>query len=214
MTVKLATTALLAAATLVPAFAQAQTRAAARPAATAAAPAAATANAITGQPIAGVCVYNDDRAVATSSVGKAAAARMQALKAQVQAELQGEQTAIQTDAKALEAKRATLSAAQLQTQAQPLQQRAEALDRKAQLRSRELEATGGRALQQIHTAIVPIVSQISSSRNCSVLLNGESVMAVNPAMDVTDAVVTQLNTRMSTITFDRANLAAQAGGAR
>lgn len=213
MTVKLATALVLAAATLVPAFAQAQTRAAARPTA-AAAPASATANAITGQPIAGICVYNDDRAVATSSVGKAAAARMQALKSQTTAELQGEASALQTDAKAFEAKRATLSAQQLQAQAQPLQQRQDALERKAQLRSRELEATGGRALQQIHTAIVPIVSQISSSRNCSVLLNGESVMAVNPAMDVTDAVVAQLNTRMSTITFDRANLAAQAGAGR
>ena len=41
------------------------------------------------------------------------------------------------------------------------------------------------------------------------LLNGEAVMAANPAMDLTQDITTALNGRMSTITFDRETAPAQ-----
>lgn len=198
----------------------AQSRRAARPAASApgaasSAVGAAAINAVPGTPISGLCAYNDDRSVGLSTVGKAAASRMQQLRAQVTAELSAEQTSLQTDAKAVQAKRASLTQAQLQQQGGALQQRAEQLDRKAQVRSRELEVTGQKALQQIHAQIVPIVQTISAQRSCSILLSGDSVIAVNPAMDLTQAVVDQLNTRMTTISFDREHLDTQAAaGAR
>ncbi len=163
-----------------------------------------------GPPIAGMCIYADDRAIGTSSVGKAAAARMQQLRAQVAAELQAEQTSLQTDASALQAKRSTLSADQFAQQAAPIQQREQAFEQKAQLRQRELEATGAEAVQQIHVRINDILRTVYQSRNCSVLLNGEAVVTGNPAMDVTETVVTQLNGVMPTITFDRKTLPVQA----
>lgn len=213
-TISAAIAALLLAGT-VAGTADAQGRAARGAARPAAAPAAAAgANAITGPALPGICVYNDDRAISASLVGRAAANRMQQLRAQVTAELSGEQTAIQNEAKALEGRRGSLTPQQLQTQAQPLQQRAAALDNKAQLRSRELEQTGSKALQQIHNQIISIVSSVSASHNCSLLLNGEAVIASNQAMDLTEAVVQQLNARMSTISFDRENLANQAAGGR
>jgi len=49
----------------------------------------------------------------------------------------------------------------------------------------------------------PLVRAVFEERHCTVLLNGEAVMAANPAMDLTPAVVTRLNSTMSTITFDR-----------
>jgi len=188
-------------------------RAAARPAA-ASAPAAAPANAVPGPPIAGVCAYNNERAVRNSLVGRAADARLGQLQAQAGAELSAQQTSLQNDAKALEAKRASLTQAQLQQQAAPLQARAQQLNQTAQVRQREMELTTQKALQQIYTQIQPIVQSISAQRNCSILLSGESVLSVNPAMDLTPAVVEQLNTRMSTISFDREHLPAQAAAGR
>ncbi len=178
--------------------------------ATAPRPAAANLPPVThGPPIANMCVYADERAIGTSSVGKAAATRMQQLRAQVSAELQAEQTALQTDISAFNAKRATLSPEQLQAQGQPLQQRAQALDAKAAQRQRELEATGADALQQIHQRVDGILRTIYQQRGCSILLNGESVYLANPAMDVTEGVVAQLNTAMPSISFDRKTLPAQ-----
>lgn len=162
-----------------------------------------------GPALTGVCIYTDERAVGSSNVGKAAATRMQQLRAQVAAELQAEQTTLQADASALNAKKATLPADQFAAQAQPLQARADALNAKANQRQRELEATGGEALQQIHQKVDGILRTIYQQRGCSILLNGESVITANPAMDISDLVIAQLNAVMPTITFDRKILPAQ-----
>jgi len=158
-----------------------------------------------GPPIPGMCVYADDRAIGTSNVGKAAASRMQQLRAQVQAELQAEQTPLQADVSALRAKNLPESDPQWAA----LAQREQALRTKATQRQRELEATGQDALQQIHTRINDILRTVYQSRGCSVLLNGEAIVTANPAMDVTEAVVTQLNGVMPSITFDRKTLPPQ-----
>lgn len=162
-----------------------------------------------GVTIPGFCVYSEDRVMGTSSVGKAAATRMQQLRAQVAAELQGEDTALRTDATALQGKKATLSAEQFQAQAAPLQARAEALNQKANQRQRELEATGQDALQQIRVRLDPILRTIYQQRGCSILLTGDAVAAVKPDMDITQAVVGQLDVAMPSITFDRKVLPAQ-----
>jgi outer membrane protein len=162
-----------------------------------------------GPPIAGLCVYSDDGAMGGSLVGRAAAARLKQLQAQVAAELQGEDTVIVTDANALIAKKATLTPDQFQAQAAPIQARKDAWNAKAALRQRELEATGQEASQQIHQRIDGILRGIYQQRACSILLRGEAVAAVNPAMDLTPAVVTQLDVAMPTITFDRKVLPAQ-----
>lgn len=179
------------------------------PKSAAAAPAAALPPITHGPALANVCIYSDDRAVGSSSVGKAAASRMQQLRAQVTAELQAENTSIQTDASGLNAQKATLPADQFAAKAAPIQQRMQALEVKAQQRQRELEATGAEALQQVHQKIDGILRNIYQQRGCSILLNGESIYLANPAMDVTDAVVAQLNAAMPTITFDRKVLPAQ-----
>jgi Skp family chaperone for outer membrane proteins len=164
---------------------------------------------VSGPPIAGVCLYNRDAAVALSTAGKAAAARVQQLRAQVSAELQAEQQGIQNDAQALQAKRATLTQEQLQAQAVPLQQRNEALERKAQLRQRELEATSQKALQRFEVAMTPILRTLYQQHNCSLLLRGDVVIAANPAMDLTDQAIQQINTALPTMTFDRETLPQQ-----
>jgi Skp family chaperone for outer membrane proteins len=180
-------------------------------AATPAAPATAPAQPplVQGPPIAGVCLYNQDAAVGLSTAGKAAATRVQQLRAQVAAELQAEQQGIQTDAQALQAKRSTLTQEQLQAQAAPLQQRSEALERKAQLRQRELEATSQKALRQFETAMTPILRNLYQQHNCSLLLRGDVVIAANPTMDLTNQAVQLVNTALPTMTFDRETLTQQ-----
>ena len=167
-----------------------------------------------GPPIAGVCIFSFDRALATSTAGKAASTRLQQLTAQVQAELQPEQTSLQTDAKAFESQRATLPADQVQSRGQALQQRLSAFQQKGQLRQEELRATGSKAQQRIGAEMEPLVRAVYTARNCSLLLNGDGVLGANPAMDLTDQVVTQLNAKMPTITFDREHLDQQAAAAR
>ena len=45
---------------------------------------------------------------------------------------------------------------------------------------------------------------VVQAKTCSILFNADSALyAANPAMDISDAVVTQLNAKLPTITFDR-----------
>jgi outer membrane protein len=164
---------------------------------------------VSGPPIAGVCLYSRDAAVASSSAGKAMLARMQQLRAQAAAEIQAEQGAIKTDADALIAKRTTLSQEQFQQQAAPIQQRQEASARKAELRNQELEATGEKALQRFDVAVTPILRTLYQQHTCALLLRGDVVMGANPQMDLTSQAVQQLNVSLPTMSFDRETLPQQ-----
>lgn len=202
---------LLLASAATDALAQARGRAAPAPArapaTTAAAPAAAPAGPpIThGPPLTGVCVLSRQGAVGSSSAGKAANTRLEQLAAQVRAEVAPQETTLQNDAKAFQTAQAGLSADARQKQGQALQQRAGALQQLERTRGAQLDVTRTRALQQISARMGPIAQTVYQSHNCSILLNGDdAVFATNPAMDLTSAVVAQLNAQLPTLTFDLA----------
>jgi outer membrane protein len=156
-----------------------------------------------GPPIPGICIFSRDAAVATSTVGKAFETRYQQLRAQAAAEISGDENALKTDVQAFQAKRASMTQEQQQAAAAPLQQREQALQQKASQRQAELEYTARHQLSRIDQAMEPLVRDIYQERHCSLLLNASAVMGANPAMDITETVVSQLNTRMTAITFDR-----------
>jgi outer membrane protein len=202
----LTTTALLLALGASPAFA-----AAAAPAA--AAPAAAPITPPPGPAIPGVCVVSYERAVAQAQVGAALQTRLQQLAAQVQAELTPERTAIETEGKTLETQRSTLAPAVFEQRATALNARIEAYQQKEQQRSQELDATRQQQLQRVVAELNPIVVSIYTAQKCSVVMEAQGLVAVNPAMDLTNQAITQLNGKMPTITFERTRLDQQQGAA-
>jgi Skp family chaperone for outer membrane proteins len=180
-----------------------------------AAPAAPAAPAVThGAPIAGVCIFSSQRAVGQSLVGKAVNTRLQAIIGQVNAELTGERNALDTDVKALEAKKATLDQSALEQQAAALQVRGNAWQRKGQLRQREVEATEQKQLARVYQELDPAIRQAYQAKSCAILIERESVLLGNPAMDITDAVVVAVDARIKTLTFDRERLDQAAPGAQ
>ena len=179
------------------------------------APAAAAAPAIThGAAIPGVCIFSSQRAVAASQVGGAVDARLKIIISQVNAELTSERTAIDNEAKALDAKKATTAQDALEQQAAALQVKANAWQRKGQLRQKEVEATEQKALQRVYQELDPAIKQVYQQRTCGMLVDRESVLLANPAMDITDTVVTALNARIKTLTFDRERLDQAVPGAQ
>uniref|UniRef100_B0SZ12 Outer membrane chaperone Skp (OmpH) n=1 Tax=Caulobacter sp. (strain K31) TaxID=366602 RepID=B0SZ12_CAUSK len=178
-----------------------------------AAPAAAPA--VThGPAIAGVCIFSSQRAVGSSAVGKAVDARLKIIISQVNAELTSERTALDNDAKALDAKKATLDQSALEQQAAALQVRANAWQRKGQQRQREVEATEQKQLARVYQEMDPAIRQVYQQKTCSILIERESVLLGNPAMDITDGVVAALDARIKTLTFDRERLDQAAPGAQ
>ncbi len=187
------------------AAAQAPAAAAPRPAAAAAAAPAAPAM-THGPAIPGICVVNGERILVESAVGKAVAARLQQLGNVVRAELTAEQDALVKDAQAFQTARATLAQDAIDKRDADLQVRNNALQRKADQRQRELQATQQKAFSRITTELEPVEIQVYQQRQCSMLLSAEAVMASNPAMDITPVVITALNSRISTLSFERERL--------
>ncbi len=170
-----------------------------RPAAPVAAPAAPVRH---GPVLPGVCTYNGDQAVQASDVGKYVATRMQQIIAEVNAELTAEDTAIKNEAKAIDAARATGPTDALEARAANLQVRFNAFKRKQQLRQAEVQQTERKALMRVLQELDPIAVGVYQARNCSILL-GDGVLLGNPAMDITGQVVTGLNAKIKTFTFNR-----------
>ncbi|PHY21435.1 OmpH family outer membrane protein [Caulobacter sp. BP25] len=182
------------------------------PAAPAAAPAAP---AVThGPALTGVCIFSDKRAVGQSLVGKAVDARLRTIAQQVQAELSTERTTLENEAKALESKRATLAQDAQEQQGAALQVKANAWQRKAQLRQREVEATEQKALSRVYQEMDTPIRQVYQTQKCSLLLDRDSVMLANEAMDITPGVIAALDARIKTLTFDRERLDQQVPGAQ
>jgi Skp family chaperone for outer membrane proteins len=182
--------------------------------ATAATSGAAAPSAVaTGPAIPGMCVLSNDYVIGMSAVGKFVINRFGQLRAQVDAELNSEGGSLQNDAKALEAQRTSLSADQYDQKMGALQVRGRDLQRKADLRQRELQATQEKALGTISQQAEPIIRQLVTERNCSILLNGSAVVVASPAMDISPMVVQRLDAKIQQFAFDREHLDTQAGPA-
>jgi Skp family chaperone for outer membrane proteins len=184
-----------------------------------AAPAAPTPPAVThGPALTGVCIFSFENAIGLSKVGQYVDGRMKQIVAQTNAELTGEKNAIDNDAKALDAQRATLDQTTFEQRGSALQIRASALQRKAQLRDREVSATEQKAVARISQELGPYIQQAYQAKACSILLQRNSVIVGNPAMDITQVVVTGIDGKITQFAFDRERLdqpgvATPAGGA-
>jgi outer membrane protein len=195
-TLAAAGTAVALALTSAPAFAQAPA-----PATTAAAPPVTH-----GPAVPGLCVISVEAAIGNSTVGKYVQTRLQQLLQQTNAELNGEKTGIDNDAKALEGQRATLDQNTLEQRAAALQVRANALQRKAQQREREIQVTEQKAFGRVGEEMEPLIRTAYQQKQCSILINRNSVVLVNPASDLTPQVVTALNAKITQFAFDRERL--------
>jgi outer membrane protein len=170
-------------------------------------PAATAAPALSyGPPIAGLCAVSIDAVIANSTVGKYVDTRLEQIAAQANAELNGEKSSIDNDARALDGQRQTLDQNTFEQRASALQVRQNALERKAALRDREMQATQQQAVGRVLNEMKPLIAQSAEQKNCAIVVDRNSVVMVNPAMDITPGVVTGLNAKISQFAFDRTRL--------
>jgi outer membrane protein len=159
-----------------------------------------------GPALPGVCILSLDGAIGSSTVGKYVQTRLQQITQQVQTELTSEQNALQNEAKALDAQKGALDQGAFEQKSASLQVRAAALQRKAQLRERELQATQQKALGRVGQELEPVIRASYQQARCSLLLQRDSVILANPAMDITQSVITGLNAKITQFAFDRERL--------
>lgn len=167
-----------------------------------------------GAAIAGVCVMSLDGAIGGSTVGQYVQTRLQQIATQVEAELKAEETAITNEAQAIETGRTSLTQDAFDKRRADLQVRVNAFQRKAALREREVAVTQQKAIARVGQEMEPLIRQVYQQRQCAMLLNRDALLLSNPQMDVTSAVVTALNGKITQFAFDRERLDQQAAGAQ
>ena len=173
-----------------------------------AAAAQAQAPANPGPVIAGVCVFHNDRLLATSTAGQSVQAGMQRLVTEVQGEIQPYAAVIQTEAQQLQ--QGGAAADPQGTRRQALQQRVQEAQQLEQTRQAELQYTQQLQIRAIAQAADPILVAVYQERGCGLLLDRSAVYISNPAMDITDVVIQRLNTALPSLSFNRTPVPAQA----
>jgi Skp family chaperone for outer membrane proteins len=165
----------------------------------ASAPTAAGQGTFGGPTIAGLCVLDRQRVFNTSKVGKEANDRYRQMRTDAQTTVSGEEAKIVGEAKALQGQKASLPPAQFQQRIAEINQRYQALRGDATKRSQALEVTRQQAVGQISQAVQPIIVAVYKNRRCGVLVDQASILAGNPAMNVTDAVIASLDAKVTSI---------------
>jgi outer membrane protein len=148
-----------------------------------------------GAPIAGVCVLNLEGVIRASTAGQGVATRMQALQQEVATELAPYQATIEQEDAALAQGGASIPADQRAQRARDLQARYTEYQQLGQTRERELQYTASLQQRALFQAADPIIASIYQSRGCSILLDRSNVYLTNPAMDISEAVLQQLNSQ-------------------
>lgn len=161
-----------------------------------------------GPNIPGVCVYFNQRLLATSTAGQAVQARMEQLATEVQGELSPYASTIQNEINLLQqGGQAADPDGARRTALQARIQEAQTLE---QTRQDELRYTLSEQRRLISGAVEPILVAVYQERGCGILIDRESVFILNPAMDVTDVVIERLNSQLPTLSFNRLPVPAQA----
>ena len=147
----------------------------------------------TGPALPGVCSLNSDEMIAMSLVGNSVVARLNQLQAVVAGQLKAEDTSLQTDGTALAAQRSTLSSDQFSQKAAQIEIRQRNLQREADQRQHEMQATQDKQVRIIYQQADPIIRQLVTERNCSLVLDARALVVGNPAMDLTPTLVQRLD---------------------
>ena len=187
-----------------------------------------------GAPVAGQCVLDTTNAIVTSKMGKAAIDRLGQLNGVVQSEITGLDTQLGADRKTLAAAQPAKTATQavkdaFQTKAAAWEQRAQQLQGLAQQRDQELQYTRQAAMSAIFMKMVPQINAVVTAKGCSTVVSADSLVRypvpgasdsqasfvyVNPAMDITSAVVQKLDATGELLPpFNRVDLSQQQGAA-
>lgn len=188
-----------------------------------------------GAAIPGQCVLDTGKALADSKLGQQANARLAQLQAQVKAEVGGESEALQAEEKQLQDTQKTATATeagkkQWEGKVQAWAAKGEAWQRKVQLREEELRYTSQIAINAVMEKMIPQINAVVSQKQCSMVVRAEGllqyqasgpnnqpveVVYVNPAMDITAAVVQKMDAAGDQLPqINRVNLEQQAAQAQ
>ncbi|MCS6986546.1 MAG: OmpH family outer membrane protein [Sphingomonadaceae bacterium] len=142
-----------------------------------------------------IVVVDLDRVVAESAAGKAAVSELQTRANALRARAQTLGSQLQADAQAIQQGQAskTLQGPQLEQRVKALQEKESAARAEIGKGEEELARAQQYVLQQINTAVQPIISQIMRERGAAIVLAQQATIQHSASLNITNEVLARLN---------------------
>ena len=159
-----------------------------------------------------ILVVDQGRVIRESSVGKHIAAQIESIGKSMESELKASASPIQSERDRLMSELKSMDASALQSRPD-LQKRAQDLVEKGQktqveaaYKQRELQVTEAKAMKQVNEKLATILEAIVAERNADVILDRSLVIYGGKSTDITDTVVSRLNSQLRTVSVVRERL--------
>ncbi|WP_157995344.1 OmpH family outer membrane protein [Peristeroidobacter soli] len=175
--------------------------------------ATATPEGLGGPAIPGACLLSREAVLTNAKVGQAATARLQELTNQAQEQVNAERQPIDKEIEALKVQAKKLSADEARNREQSLAAKLEPIRVRADQLSREIEATRVKVVERISMEAQPIIATVYKEKGCGLLIDRNIVLGGNFSNDLTAAIVSKLDQKITTISFDREVLPAKTASA-
>ena len=159
-----------------------------------------------------ILVVDQSRVIRDSDVGKHVKRQIESIAKQMESEIKSQVSPLTSERDRLVAELKNMSADALKGRPD-LQQRAVSLQEKGQksqveaaYKKRELQITEQKALMKINKKLEGILKAIVKERNADVILDRSLVIYSGDTSDITDTVVSRLNSQMRTVSVVRERL--------
>lgn len=159
-----------------------------------------------------VLVFNTQTVLQTTKAGKDLASKVQQIGDSMQAELTPEQNALKAEKTSLDQKLTGKTREQIQgdaalvSQGQAYTRKLQTYAQKTDKRSKELVGTENNALNIFYQKMSDAVEKVRVSKGAKIVLSSQSVFLSDASVDVTDAVVKQMDKDSPTIAVTRITL--------
>lgn len=151
-------------------------------------------------PPAVVVVINSERVYSDCNACKAANTQLQQQVTTLQSRAQQLGQPLQTEADAIRtAAGGKAPDAALQTRINELQKKQTAAQQELGNSEQTIQRNRAYVFQQINTALNPIIQRVMAARGANFAVDVQATLAIGPGVDVTDEVLTQLNTALPSV---------------
>jgi len=159
-----------------------------------------------------ILIVDQGRVIRDSEVGKHIARQLESIGKSMESEMKASTAPLTSERDRLVAELKNMDASAVQSRPD-LQQRAKDLVTKGQkqqleaaYKQRELAITEQKALKQVNEKLAKILEAIVAERGADIILDRSLVIYGGKTADVTDTVVSRLNSQLRTVTVTRERL--------
>lgn len=147
-------------------------------------------------------VVDVQKILQVSSAGKNIHDQLEAKRNSYQKEISGKEDSLRKLEKSILDQKDTMSEADFNTKRKEFEREVLSTQKVVQNNKRSLEAGFARALGKLRDEVRETIEVVAKDRGFTMVLSQENVIIAQPAFDITDAVITALDKRVSNISID------------